>query len=169
MKYLPKLWAAMSCVLLVVIFAATSCKQASEKQGEKMMENALEQASDEETDVDLDDNKVTIETDSMKTVIETGAKVWPETIPSEVPVFTWGKVIHTTTSEIGETKAWGVHFEIVPMDALDRYDTELKKTGFKTTKFSMGKGGSVTGEKGKLLVTATVGEGKGHVSIQLQP
>lgn len=169
MKNRTKYCAAIGCMFLLGLFTLVSCKQASEKQGEKMMENTLEQATGEKTDVDLDKNKVTIESDNMKTVIETDAKTWPETVPSEVPKFTWGNIIHTTTSEMDETKAWGVHFEGVPMDALDKFDTELKKAGFKTTKFTMGKGGNVTAEKGKLLVTATIGEGKGYVSIQLQP
>lgn len=166
MKNVSKIRTAIGCMFLLGIFTLISCKQAAEKQGEKMMENVLEQSTGEKTDVDMDEGKVTIESDSMKLVIETGAKTWPDAAPNEVPKFTWGNIIHTTVSEADGTKSWGVHLEGVPMDALDKYDAELKKAGFKTMKFTAGKGGSVTSEKGNLIVTLTVGDGNGHVGIQ---
>lgn len=131
-----------------------------------MAENIIEQSTGEKTDVDIEDGKVTIESDSMKAVIESGAKIWPEAIPGDVPVFAWGTVVHTTFSTIEDVTTWGVHFENVPVDALGKYDSELKKSGFRSTKVTMGKGGMVTAEKDKLLVTATVGENKGYVSVQ---
>jgi hypothetical protein len=53
-------------------------------------------------------------------------------------------------------------------NALDKYNAELKKAGFKTMKIASLKGGSVTGEKGKLIVSSFVGEGKGMVSVQIR-
>jgi hypothetical protein len=169
MKIIVRFPVAACCTLLSVLFLVVSCAQSAEKSGEKMLENALEQSTGENTDVDIDEGTLTFESDSMRAVVETEAKTWPDDAPSEVPEFTWGDIAHTTFSEYGETKSWGVHLKNVPLDALGKYEAELKKAGFKTSRFTMNKGGNVTGQNGKFVVTVTIGEGNGHVGIQLEP
>ncbi len=166
MKGIAELWAAICCMFLLTTFTLVSCKPSAEKSAEKVMENTLERSTGKESDIEIDENKVTFEGDEVKAVINTDAKVWPEDAPAEVPKFAWGTIINTTTTDMGESKNWGVHFKDVPTEALNKYDAELKKAGFETSKFTMNKGGNVTGHKGRLIVTVNVGEGNGHVGIQ---
>jgi hypothetical protein len=168
MKKITKCPAAICCMFLLGIFTLVSCGQSAEKTGEKMLEKTLEQSTGEKTDVDIEEGNFTIESENMKANIKE-ANTWPSEAPSDVPTFTWGDINHTTTSETEGIKSWGVHLKNVPLDALGKYESELKKAGFKTTKFTMNEGGNVTAEKGKLIVTATVGDGNGHVGIQLLP
>ena len=168
MKDIAKWWAAICCMFLLTTFSLVSCKQSAEKSAEKVMENTLERSTGEKTDIDIDDNKVTFENDNVKAVIITDAKVWPEDAPAEVPKFAWGTITNTTTTDMGESKNWGVHLKDVPTEALNKYNAELKKAGFETSKFTMNKGGNVTGQKGRLIVTVNMGEGNAHVGIQLE-
>jgi hypothetical protein len=166
MKGIAELWAAICCMFLLTTFTLVSCKPSAEKSAEKVMENTLERSTGKESDIEIDENKVTFESDEVKAVINSDAKVWPEDAPVEVPKFAWGTIINTTTTDMGESKNWGVHFKDVPTEALNKYDAELKKAGFETSRFTMNKGGNVTGHKGHLIVTVNVGEGNGHVGIQ---
>lgn len=168
MRQTLKFWFKNVLALLIVIFMMPSCKQAGEKTAEKMMEKTLEDATGGNSSVDIENNKITIEGDSMKAVIETKANTWPVQAPAEVPVFNIGKITHVTSSEYDDVKAWGILFEGVDINSIEKYQTQLKSAGFKTSKFIMGDGGSLTGEKGKILVTVTIGDKQAHVSIQIQ-
>ena len=138
----------------------SSCKQAGKKTSEKMMEKTLEDATGGNSSVDIENNKITIEGDSMKAVIETKANTWPVQAPAEVPVFNIGKITHVTSSEYDDVKAWGILFEGVDINSIEKYQTQLKSAGFKTSKFIMGKGVVSRVKKGKFLLQLPLGTNK---------
>ncbi|MBK8700602.1 MAG: hypothetical protein IPN29_14155 [Saprospiraceae bacterium] len=151
-----------STIFIAIFFvfalaAISSCKRNAEKQAEEMLENQMENATGQNTEVDIQKDKVVIESDTMNAIIETGAKVWPDKAPASVPRFQGGSIKATTYSETGGIKTWGIHFEGIKPEALSNYGDALKKAGFKVMKISMGKGGNVTGEKENLIVTAMFG------------
>lgn len=158
------LWTA--AVVFVAIFA--TCKQNAEKQQEKMIEKALEQGSGEEVKANVDDGKVEIESESGKTTIQLDQKNWPAEAPSEVPKFPYGKQENLIFNEGMGQKTWNVRFSDVKDEALTEYETALKRAGFKSMKIKGPKGGNLTAEKGKLLVTVVVSEGSGFVGITVR-
>jgi hypothetical protein len=145
-----------------------SCSGTGKKAQEKMMEKALEQGSGENTDVDIQGDKVKIESGDQKAEINLSGKGWPEGIPDDVPEFKYGSINHTTSSEENGIKGWGVFYKEVKLDALDKYDAELKKNGFETMKMAMPKGGTITAEKGKIIVTAMISEEISQVGVQVR-
>jgi len=162
------------CIGAVIILALcsggliTSCKCSREKTQESMMEKALENATGEKTDVDINKDKVTIEGENYKTEINNTGGKWSDEIPDDVPEFTWGTIQHTTVSEAEGTKTYGMYFKDVDPDVLEKYDASLKKNGFKTIKMTMDKGGTITAEKGKIIVTAIATDNGAHVSVQIR-
>ncbi len=72
---------------LAVMFVFDSCKKASEKTGEKMIETAI----GNNADVDMDDEKIVIKTDEGTFTSDAKADSWPDAIPSDVPEFKNGK------------------------------------------------------------------------------
>lgn len=160
----------MSALLTLAIpglIMICSCSSPGKKAQEKMMEKALEQGSGENSDVDIQGDKVKIESGDHKSEINLTADEWPKDIPADVPEFKYGSIHHTTSSEDNGSKGWGVFYEDVRLDAIDKYDAELKKNGFKTTKMTMPKGGSITAEKGKIIVTAIISEKMSQVGVQV--
>ncbi len=141
--------------LMTGVFA---CRQAGEKQAEKSMENILEQGSGEKTNVDIEGQDVTIESESGKVQIHGGAHTWPTNMPADIPEIKTGKIVAATTSETEEGQNWNVHYSNVGIEALDSYGAALKSKGFKIQTMKTPKGGMVNGEKGNLGVIFTVGE-----------
>ncbi len=131
------------------------------------MEKALEKGSGENSDVDIQGDKVKIESGDHKSEINLTGDEWPKEIPADVPQFNYGSIHHTTSSEDNGMKGWGVFYEDVKLDAIDKYDAELNKNGFKTMKMTMPKGGTITAEKGKIIVTAIISEEMSQVGVQV--
>jgi hypothetical protein len=146
----------------------TSCTCSSKKTEESMMERTLENATGEKTDVDIKNDKVTIEGENYKTEINNAGGKWSDEIPDDVPEFTYGTIEHSTVSVAEGTKTFGLFYKGVDPSVLDKYDAALKKNGFKTMKMTMEKGGTITAEKGKIIVTAIASEKGTHVSVQLR-
>ena len=88
---------AMILVLIPSVSFITSCKSSSEKQKEKMAEEALEKASGDKTDVDIEGDKVKIEGENYKGEINVKGSTWPADMPADVPRFDFGSIEHTTT------------------------------------------------------------------------
>lgn len=152
-------------VLLFAIGATTvfeSCKRAAEKTSEKIIEKSI----GEDAKVDIDDEKVVIETEEGTFTTDASVNVWPNEIPGEVPEFKKGKVMSVTTQEIDGSKNWVVMFEEVSGTALQEYKEQLENLGFKinyTT--TAGTGGHLAAEKDKLAVMLMVGEGNATVTV----
>lgn len=139
-----------------------SCKKASEKAGEKMIEKSI----GDDVEVDIDDEKITIETKEGKFTTDARAKVWPKEIPDDVPEFTNGKVSAVTTQEMGASNNWVIIFGDVPENALEDYKTKLKGEGF-TIVFSTvaGMGGHMAAEKDNYNVVIMAAEGDATVTV----
>jgi len=166
MKNRIKLVFVLVALLTWAITGSYSCRQTSEKQGEKAMEEMIEQGGNTNADVDIEENKVTIESDQGKVEISnTGEETWPDDIPDIVPELKTGKITGITRSNAEGVKNWMVRYNEVPIEELDKYNATLKAKGFKTMTMKTGKGGMVNGEKDKLLVILTVAPEMSAISI----
>ena len=152
-------------VLMLAIFVVTafnSCKKASEKTGEKMMETAI----GNNADVDMDDEKITIKTDEGTFTSDATVRTWPKEIPNDVPEFNEGKIVNVSTQVVKEGKNWTLLFEDIPDKALDDYETKLRNKGFKVSSITMGESKAhLTAEKGDLIVIVMGGEGMASLSV----
>lgn len=158
-------------ILLSLVFTlfTLSCRRASEKTGEKLMEKALENATGQKTDVDLSSGKAVIETGKGKMEVDSEAKSWPDDIPDDIPEFTFGKVKGVTTSTMNDTKTWNVVYEEVQDGFIDKYDALLKEKGFETVIMKMGdKGGSIQAENEKYNVFLMGGEETLSVGVSIK-
>ena len=147
---------------LFVMTAFYSCKKASEKASEKMIEKSV---GDDAT-VDIDDEKITIETDEGKFTTDAKATDWPKEIPNDVPKFTKGKITAVTTQEINGSNNWVIIFEDVSENAIEDYKTTLKSKGFKiifTT--TAGTGGHMAAEKDNYNVMVMSADGDATVTV----
>lgn len=145
-----------------VMFVLDSCKKASEKTGEKMIETAI----GNNADVDMNDEKITIKTDEGTFTSDATASSWPDAIPNDVPEFKDGKIINVSTQVVKEGKNWTILFEEVDDKALNDYEAKLKKNGFKVSSITMGgTNAHVTGEKGDLIVIVMGGDGMVSLSV----
>lgn len=143
-------------LLLLSVFSTFSCKQAAEKQQERALEKAIEQSGDQNANVDIEKDKITIESDEGKMMIKTGEEKWPSNVPADIPELKVGTIIGTMVGESDQGNSWTIRYQGVEMDELEQYGTRLKNAGFKTTKIKSSKGGMVSGEKGNLGVVFTV-------------
>lgn len=148
----------LAAVVLFVWFGLPSCRQAGEKTQEKTLERAIEQGGGGNADVDVDNQKITIESEEGKMQINTADNQWPKDAPAEVPVVTAGEIAGTTTSESARGRNWSIRFTGISIGELDRYGAVLKDNGFKINTMKAPKGGMVTGQKGNIGVIFTVSE-----------
>ena len=147
---------------LFVMTAFYSCKKTSEKASEKMIEKSI---GDDAT-VDIDDEKITIETDEGKFTTDAKATDWPKEIPNDVPKFTKGKITAVTSQEMDGADNWAIIFEDVSENAIEDYKTTLKGKGFKiifTT--TAGTGGHMAAEKDNYNVMVMAADGDATVTI----
>ena len=159
------LFLALTLVVLVLTTMFCSCKKSAEKTQEKIMETAI----GENTNVDLDDQKIVIETDEGSFTSDATVKTWPKGIPDEVPEFKFGKIANLSTQNMEESINWTLVFEEVPANALNDYKAMLKEKGFKISSVSVpGAGGQVTGEKDNLFVAVMAGEDMASVSVGIE-
>lgn len=129
------------------------------------MEKIIEQGSGEKTDVDIEGQDVTIESESGKVQIHADANTWPADMPADIPEVKTGKITATTTSETEEGRNWNVHYLNIGIEALDSYGAALKSKGFKIQTMKTPKGGMVNGEKGSLGVIFTVGSDRSALVV----
>jgi len=154
---------------LVFTFLTISCRKASEKTGEELMEKALENATGNNAEVDLSSGKAVIQTGDGEVEIDSNSKSWPSEIPGDVPEFKFGKVKAVTTSIIDGSKSWNVAFDEVQDGFLDKYEAQLKEKGFETMSMKMGeKGGTISAESDKFSVFLMGGEGNLTVGVTVK-
>lgn len=150
-------WAGL--LLAAGLAAFSACKRESDKAAESVTEAVLESATGKDVDVEKEGEKITIETEGTKSVIDESARSWPDDLPAGVPRIEGDiQIIRVTQTDSPELKAWSVYFEKLGKGILDDYNKELKSAGFKTMIIKMGEGGSVTGEKGNVVVTLASGD-----------
>lgn len=164
-KFRPIVIFALSLVALALATILYSCKKSAKKAQETVMEAAI----GENTNVDLDDQKIVIETDEGTFTSDASIKAWPKEIPVEVPEFKFGKITNLSTQNMEESKNWTLVFKEVPANALNEYKSMLKDKGFKVNYVSVGgANGQVSGEKDKLFVSIMGGEGMASLSVGMK-
>ncbi len=147
---------------LSLMTAFYSCKKASEKASEKMIERSI----GNDAKVDINDEKITVKTDEGTFTTDANAKDWPKEIPKDVPQFTNGKVTAVTTQSMGDSNSWMMVFSDVPENAIEDYKTTLTGEGFTivlTT--TAGTGGYMTAEKDNYNVVVMAADGDATVTV----
>jgi len=162
-----------SALLLTVAFVSCfmifSCQRGSKKASEKVMENAIENATGKDAKVDIDKEKVEIESGGNRMVVDGKANTWPNEIPGDVPEFKLGKIEAVTTSNLDGANTWTIAFKEVQNGFLEKYEAQLKDKGFETTIIKSGdKGGSIMAETKKYSVFLMGGEGSVSVSVNVK-
>jgi hypothetical protein len=158
---------AVTLFFFLVSFILISCHSSKQKTQEKIMEEAIENASGQKTKADINGEKVTLEGENYKAELNAKGGRWSGEIPKDVPEFNFGKIEHSTVSEAEGTKSWSFVFKEIPEEVIGKYEALLKKNGFETTKMTMGKGGSITGEKNNIVVSVIWSKEMTHVSVQV--
>jgi len=149
-------------LVIALMFVFDSCKKASEKTGEKMIETAI----GNNADVEMDDEKIVIKTDDGTFTSDASANSWPDAIPNDVPEFKDGKIVNVSIRLVDNNTNWTLLFEEVDDKALNDYEAKLKKKGFKVNSITMGgTNAHVSGEKGDLFVVVMGGDGMASLSV----
>lgn len=157
---------AVAVVSCLMIF---SCHSGSKKVSEKVMENAIENATGKDAKVDINKEKVVIESGGDRMVVDGKANTWPNEIPGDVPEFKLGKIEGVTTSNVDGANTWTIAFKEVQNGFLEKYEAQLKDKGFETTIIKSGdKGGSIMAETKKYAVFLMGGEGIVSVSVNVK-
>ena len=126
----------------------------------------IEKSIGDDATVDIDDEKITIETDEGKFTTDAKATDWPKEIPNDVPKFTKGKITAVTSQEMDGADNWAIIFEDVSENAIEDYKTTLKGKGFKiifTT--TAGTGGHMAAEKDNYNVMVMSADGDATVTV----
>lgn len=156
-------------VVIVSCFMIFSCQRGSKKASEKVMENAIENATGKDAKVDINKEKVEIESGGNRVVVDGKANTWPNEIPGDVPEFKLGKIEGVTTSNVDGANTWTIAFKEVQNGFLEKYEAQLKEKGFETTIIKSGdKGGSIMAETKKYSVFLMGGEGTVSVSVNVK-
>ena len=150
---------------LALMTMFSSCKKSSEKTGEKILETAI----GNNTDVDMDDEKIVVETDEGTFTSDATVRTWPNEIPNDVPEFEFGKIVNLSTMESDESTNWTFVFEEVANTVLDEYKAVLKSKGYKVSCISMPGGqGQITAEKGNIFVSVMAGDDMASLSVGIE-
>lgn len=148
-----------------VLVVLNCCKNTSEKTGEALIESTI----GNDADVDLEDEKIVIETKEGTFTSDTANHSWPDEIPKSVPEFLDGKIVNISTRELGASKNWNLLFEEVGDKALSDYKTKLKENGFKVSSITMGGTNTqITGENNDLIVVVMGGDGMASLSVGIE-
>ena len=158
-RYIPLLFVFLG---IAVVFDSCTCKRTAEKTSEKMIEKSL----GEDAEVDIDKDKVTIQTEEGTFTTDASGTSWPDEIPSDVPQFDHGDIISVSTQDMAGSKSWVVMYEEVAPKALEKYKEELEAKGFKISYTTIvASGGHLAAEKGDLAVMLMAGEGNATVTV----
>ncbi len=164
-KFRQVLIFVLTLAVLAIMTMFCSCKKSAEKTSEKMIETAI----GDNANVDIDDQKLVIETEEGTFTSDASVKSWPSEIPAEVPEFKFGKMANLATQNVKESTNWTFVFEEVPANALNDYKAILEDKGFKVSSVSVpGAGGQVTGEKDNIIVAVMAGEDMATVSVGIE-
>ncbi len=160
---LTRVMAILVAILLVTV--STSCKRAAEKTQEKIIEKAI----GDKAKVDLDDEKIMIETEDGTFTADATIQSWPKEIPNEVPEFKNGKIVMVNTQNMKEGKNWVIIFEDVSSNATAKYKENLESNGFNinfTT--TAGTGTHFAAEKDNITVMLMGDEGGASITVGIQ-
>ena len=160
---LKQIFAGM--LAIVVMFVFDSCKKASEKTGEKLIETAI----GDHANVDMSDDKIVIRTDEGTFTSDATIKSWPKEIPKDVPEFTEGTIANLSTQTIEDSFGWIFIFEDVSKSAPEDYKKLLKDKGFKVSSLNFTEGqGQITAEKDKTIVAMMFGDDMATLNVSIE-
>lgn len=150
---------ALSLVVAVALTGAGCAKKATEKTAEK----SIEKSTGGEADVDLDEEKITIET--KEGTFEAGESIsLPADFPSDVHVV--DGTITASTTNTGGGYAVTVETSKSVSSVKQEYEDELKKDGWEITlTMTLQDGATVAGEKDNRTVTVTISESEGKTFV----
>jgi hypothetical protein len=155
----------LTLAVLALMTMFCSCKKSAEKTSEKMMETAI----GDNANVNIDDQKVVIETEEGTFTSDASVKTWPKEIPNYIPEFKDGKIANLSTQLTNEGKAWTFIFENVSSTALKDYKKLLTDKGFKVSSISAPGGqGQITGEKDKTIVAMMSGDNMATLNVSIE-
>jgi len=161
--HLKRVMALFAAISLVSVF--TTCKRAAEKTTEKIIEKSI----GDKAKVDLDDEKIVIETEEGTFTADATIQSWPKEIPNEVPEFKNGKIVMVNTQNMEAGKNWVIIFEDVSSNAAAKYKENLESNGFKinfTT--TAGTGTHFAAEKDNITVMLMGDEGGASITVGIQ-
>lgn len=152
--------------LLLPALLATlgGCGKAGDEHGRKSADAGRQSA----TKVEESAQSVTIETSGRTVEIMAGGVGWPAGIPAEVPPFSFGSIRSVTRSESGEGLSWSIAAGELQPDAIRRYAALLKERGFQASSMIVGRGGSVTGQRGNISIAVVSSDGTATISVALK-
>jgi hypothetical protein len=142
-----------------------SCQSASEKIAEKVVEQAIEGQTGTDVDIHSKDGEMTIETAEGSVKISTKDAVWPKDMPAGVDPLAGAEIVSVNVSESPVGKAWSVTYTGADIKAVEAYETKLKGQGYQTSKFVMGEGATIGGEKDGLVVSVMFSEGTAVLTV----
>jgi len=124
------------------------------KLGEKTAETLIGAATGGKVDVDSNGDSINLKSGDSDMSIGSSS-TWPDTMPSDVPKFSYGKINYSTADKTNKT--WSVGFETVATDAYSKYTSALKSAGWTVTN-ETDLGAIKTGsfEKGTWTINLTV-------------
>ncbi|NNL15934.1 MAG: hypothetical protein HKO81_04750 [Flavobacteriaceae bacterium] len=164
-RFRTGLYFIVSFIALACMTILFSCKKTAEKATEKIIEKSM----GDDANVDIDDQKIVMETEEGTFTSDATVRSWPKEIPNEIPEFKFGKISNLSTQVMDEGKGWTFIFEEVGKNAMDDYKKLLKDKGFKVSSISMPGGqGQVTGEMGKTIVAMMAGENMATLNVSIE-
>ena len=160
---LTRVMAILIAISLVTV--STSCKRAAEKTQEKIIEKAI----GDKAKVDLDDEKIVIETEEGTFTADATTQSWPKEIPNEVPEFKNGKIVMVNTQNMEEGKNWVIIFEDVSPNEAAKYKENLESNDFKINfSTTAGTGTHFAAEKDNITVMLMGDEGDASITVGIQ-
>jgi hypothetical protein len=143
-------------VLVLGLFLLGGCgeKKSKEQKAEEAARVILKDSTGKDVNVKVQQGKIEIEQQGVKSEI-TQTSTWPPDMFPEVPQFTFGQIkqVHKFREQGGLVK-FNVVYGNVESDALNKYANMLKQYGWQLNIIQTdGKGGMVTGQKGKLGIS----------------
>jgi hypothetical protein len=156
---------SISMVLVLTGYFAVSCQSAADKVAEKVVEKAIESQTGSKVDIHTKDGEMTIETSDGSVKISTRDAVWPKDMPDGVDQLSGGEIVSVNMSESPVGKAWIVTYNGVNIKAVESYEAKLKAKSFQTSKFVMGEGATVGGEKEGMVVSVMYSDGTAVLSV----
>ena len=160
---LTRVMAILIAISLVTV--STSCKREAEKTQEKIIEKAI----GDKAKVDLDDEKIVIETEEGTFTADATTQSWPKEIPNEVPEFKNGKIVMVNTQNMEEGKNWVIIFEDVSPNEAAKYKENLESNDFKINfSTTAGTGTHFAAEKDNITVMLMGDEGGASITVGIQ-
>lgn len=161
----PRKTFSISVMIAFASYFTVSCQSAADKVAEKVAEEVIESQTGSNVDIHSQDGEMTIETAEGSVKISTKDAVWPQDIPAGIDQLSGGEIVSVNVSESPVGKSWNVTYNGADSKAVEAYEVKLKANGFQTSKFVMGDGATVSGEKDGLVVAIMYSEGTAVLSV----